>query len=162
MYWGDRDAGVIKKRIGNRVTQHAKLPKGDLRWMTATPDGTLFFISTGDLYRVAPNGTVTTLAKGLGSRTFLSAGKIDRHSVMGLWTDRAGNVYAADSARSRIVRVTPKGAMNVVDTGKLTWSPSGGTFAPDGSMWILEYRATETRIRNAGVPPAGRAPSGAP
>lgn len=153
MYWGDRKKGLIRKRFADgRIVTHARLPKGNLRWMSATPNGTLHFISSGDLYRVPPNGAVSLLADGLGSRTLLSLGKVDQHSVMGIWTDRAGRVYVADSANRCVRRVEAGGKTSVVFTTAFPWSVSGGAFDAAGSLWVLEYSTTnQARVRRVAV-----------
>ena len=69
----------------------------DIRFLTATPDGTVYFIDTFDLMRVTPDGAVSVVAKS--------------H-----WP----------------------------------WEVSGGAIAPNGDLWVLEFRLYEARVRNAG------------
>src|SRR5262245_16007507 len=103
-YWADRGAPtVIKKRSPDgRITTHAAAEFRDVRWMTATPDGTLYLIDGGDLRRVAPDGKVTTVAARLSEHTPGPACAADRHYQMGLWTDAQGSVYVA-VAEERLV-----------------------------------------------------------
>ena len=117
--------------------------------MTAAADGTLYLIDAGDLLRVARNGKRTRLAQLLrGPYVAL----LNRHDVQGIWLDRAGNVYAAYSAKRSVVRVTPAGVASVIVKSTVPWSPSGGAFAPNGDLLVLEYSATnEVRVRRVKI-----------
>ena len=46
-----------------------------------------------------------------------------------------------------VKRVTPAGAVSIVTRSKLTWDLSGGGFAPNGELWVLEFRLYEARVR---------------
>ena len=72
------------------------------------------------------------------------------NQIMGLWTDRAGNVYLADLKDNVVKRVTPAGAVSVVAKSHWPWEVSGGTIAPNGDLWVLEFRLYEARVRNVG------------
>lgn len=123
----------------------------DVRWMTAAPDGTLYFVDTTDLYEISPAGARRLRARELGRRTLTRPQAGDRHIVMGLWTDGARNVYAAVYGTGEVKRIAPDGRVNVVARSPLPWSPSGGTIAPNGDLWILEYSVTNAaRARRVG------------
>jgi hypothetical protein len=143
-YWAQRPNGPIMKNS-------AVLARGnfrDIRFMTATPDGTVYFIDTFDLMRVTPDGRLSTVARGLTTEDLIPPRA--HNQIMGLWTDRAGNVYVADVKDKVVKRVTPAGAVSVVTRSKLTWDLSGGGFAPNGDLWVLEFRLYEARVRNVG------------
>ena len=140
-YWAQRPAGPIMKN-------DAILARGtfrDIRFMTATPDGTVYFIDTFDLMRVTPDGRLSTVARDLSSEDLIPSRV--HNQIMGLWTDRAGNVYLADLKGKAVKRVTPAGAVSIVTRSKLTWDLSGGGFAPNGDLWVLEFRLYDARVR---------------
>lgn len=96
------------------------------------PDGTLYVADGPYVRRVAMDGTVTTLGTGP-----LTERKWDE-DLLGIAVDASGDVYAADHANRRILKVTPAGAVStVLRTGSL-WAPTGIAVAPDG-LYVLEH-----------------------
>ncbi|HEX2122304.1 MAG TPA: hypothetical protein VHL59_11735, partial [Thermoanaerobaculia bacterium] len=151
-YFAERETQTVVKRTP--AGRNEVLARGgfrDIRWMNATADGTVYFVDAGDLVRITPDRRLTRVARGLGSA---------RHALMGIWLDRAGNVYLADAAHREVKRVTPAGKVSSVAKSTLPWSPSGGAFAPNGDLVLLEYsitnavRVRRVKLRNAGVPAA--------
>jgi DNA-binding beta-propeller fold protein YncE len=154
MYWADRgEATVIRRRTpGGPVVVHAAGGFRDVGWMAASPDGVLFLIDAGDLRRVAPDGTVTTLAARLSAVTPPPQAASGRHYHMGLWTDGSGAVYVAVAGEGLVLRVGPGGTATTAARSPRGWAPSGGLVDPDGSLWLLEYstglfRPSEVRVR---------------
>ena len=143
-YWAQKPGGPIMRN----QTVLARGTFRDIRFLTATPDGTVYFIDTFDLMRVTPDGRVSTVARALTTEDLIPSRV--HNQIMGLWTDRAGNVYLADLKDNVVKRVTPAGAVSVVARSKLTWDLSGGGFAPNGDLWVLEFRLYEARVRNVG------------
>jgi hypothetical protein len=141
-YWAQKPNGPIMK---NRTV----LARGnfrDIRFMTVTPDGTVYFVDTLDLVRVTPDGRMATIAHGLSTEDW-PRGRV-HNQIMGLWTDRAGNVYAADLKDRAVKRVTPAGAVSVVAKSPWPWMVSGGGFAPNGDLWLLEFNLiNQARVR---------------
>jgi len=119
----------------------------DVRWMTVAPDGTVYLIDTVDLMRVSPEGKVTTVARGLSDAGVMRFWAGTRHRLMGLWLDRAGNVYVADYAGGNVKRVDGNGRVTVVARSTYPWAPTGGTFDRNGSLWLLEYAINDVRVR---------------
>lgn len=119
----------------------------DVRWMTATSDGTLYFVDGIDLREISPAGAIRIRARRLGRSTWTHP-QAGRHIVMGLWTDGAHNVYAAVYGTGEVKRISPDGRVDVVARSGLPWSPSGGMVAPNGDLWLLEYSFTNAaRVR---------------
>lgn len=118
----------------------------DIRWMTVTPDGVVYLIDKTDLLRVE-NGRVTTVARNLSNDSVLRPWANGHHMLMGLWLDRAGNVHVADYADGAVKRIDARGNVSVVEKSPYPWSPTGGTFAPNGDLWLLEYRMNTVRLR---------------
>jgi hypothetical protein len=140
-YFAVREKNEIRKRTPDgTVSTIARGKFRDIRWMTAAPDGTVYFVDTVDLIRVSPNGHVATIARGLSRGS-------SRNSVMGLWLDRDGNVYAADYSGANVKRVNRSGAVSIVVRSTFPWAPSGGTFDRDGNLWLLEYAINFARVR---------------
>lgn len=136
MYWVDREHNQVKKRTpGQRTVVIAHHLFKDARWMTVTPDGVAWIVDFHDLVRVGKNGAVTVVARDLSSPSLLSPLGGGRHAVMGLWTDRIGNVYLAVTSERVIKRVTAAGNVSIVLRGT---GATGGAFAPNGDLWLLE------------------------
>lgn len=150
MYWAERDKEtVVKKRpAAGKPGTHAS---GDLRQvgrMTATSDGTLYLMDSGDLRRIAPDGKTTLLTAKLSGQEKPPAKVSDLNYHMGLWTDKDGLVYVAVAAERLVVRVTADGKSSVVAKSSDPWSPSGGMVDRDGNLWLLEYDTNDTaRVR---------------
>jgi hypothetical protein len=116
--------------------------------MHATPAGTIFLVDDGDIARVK-NGRVTRLARNLAARFRLWRPHVGtQHSLMGLWSDRAENVYVADHIRGEVKRITPAGRITTAARSAANWAPTGGAIAPNGDLWVLENSVTQTmRLR---------------
>jgi hypothetical protein len=154
MYWAARDKNEIRKRTPDgRVVTMARGQFRDIRWMAATPTGAVYFIDSLDLVEVNPNGAMRVVARNLSRPSILRSISLDRHKVMGLWTDGAGNIYVTDTAAQMVKRVTPAGQISIVARSPLGWSPTGGTFDRSGNLWLLEYSSTNAvRARKIGNP----------
>lgn len=148
-YFAERENNTVVKRTP--AGKNEVIARGgfkDIRWMHVTPEGVVYFIDSGDLVRITPDRRLTRLARGLAKTTLLRPHVADRHALMGLWHDRAGNVYVADAAHGEVKRITPAGTVSTVAKSTVPWSPSGGTFAPNGDLLLLEYSMTNAvRVR---------------
>ncbi len=146
---------IRRRSPEGKVTTIAGAKFQDVRWMTVTPDGTVYLIDLYDLTRLTPDGAVRTVARGLASWNLNRLAGPDRHAVMGLWTDALGNVYAAVAANGAMKRIAADGSVRVVARSRTPWSPSGGFVAPNGDLWVLEYSilgAVQVRL----IQPDGR------
>jgi sugar lactone lactonase YvrE len=143
MYW--TDGTTIKKTVGKSTTVIAKGFR-DVRWLHATPAGTLYFAESGNVVQLK-NGRARVIAARLASPG-------DRHALMGVWTDRAENVYVADHAHREVKRITPQGRVTAVARSSWPWSPCGGAFPANGrALSILESSVTNSvRIRKVALP----------
>jgi len=158
MYWTDiNDKTVIRRRLPDgRIVTHAAADFRDPRWMTATTDGTLLLIDSGDLRRVTQDGKVFTVAAKLSAHDPPPAGVSERHYHMGLWTDDNTNVYVAVARERLVLKVRPDGTTSVAARSPAGWSPSGGMVARDGALWLLEYdSANAVRARRANIDSIG-------
>jgi hypothetical protein len=147
MYFADREHGQIRKRAPDgKITLVAGEVK-QMRWLHATPGGTLYLIDGHDLVRVK-GGRATRMARDL-ARTYLARPYVSlQHAIMGIWTDPAENVYVADYAHGEVKRITQSGTVATVLRSPAGWSPVGGTFARNGDLWVLECTFTNAvRVR---------------
>jgi sugar lactone lactonase YvrE len=148
MYVADRTNKTIL-RCAQRCADFAKYPFRDIRWMTVTPDGVVYLIDTVDLLRIDA-GKVTTLARNLSVNSAIRPWAGDRHKLMGLWTDRAGMVYVADYSQGEVKRIDARGKVTTFTKSPYPWAPTGGAFAVNGDLWLLEYRMNGARLRKVG------------
>lgn len=153
-YWTDRGkpARFLKRTPSGAVSTVAVCRDcRDVRWMTAAPDGALYFFDSGALREISAAGRLRTIASGFARRAWTQPQVNEPHRVMGLWTDANGNVYAAIFGSREVVRVSPDGRMQVVERSRLPWSPTGGLVARNGDLWLLECSYTNAvRVRRIG------------
>lgn len=153
-YWTDKGtpARFFKQSPTGRVSTVAVCRDcREVRWMTAAPDGTLYFLDAGEIKEISPEGRFRTRTAGLARRRWTQPQVNAEHRVMGVWTDGGGNVYAAVYGSREVVRVSPDGRARVVATSRLPWSPTGGLVAGNGDLWIVECSYTNAvRVRRIG------------
>ncbi len=159
MYWAQRDSGVIQRRSPDgRITVFSRGPFRDIGWMTATPDGVLYFMDDvagrAELRRVDVKGHARTLATALASSQRLRVWAGGRHRVMGIWPGLAGDVYVASYSTGEVKRIDAAGRVSTTLRTAYPWAPTGGMVAPNGELWILEYAVNDVRVRR--VSPDGR------
>ena len=67
---------------------------------------------------------------------------------LGLWLDPPGNVCVADYEDREAKRVLPDGRVLVIAKSTFPWSVTGGAYARDGALWLLECTAfNQVRVR---------------
>ncbi|NUN68768.1 MAG: hypothetical protein HUU02_03555 [Bacteroidetes bacterium] len=140
MYWVERGT---KERIMKRTTAGAVTPVHPSRfsgvgWLYATPNGTLYIRDRNTLHRCDPDGTLRMIAR-VSPHT-------DYGLLHGLWSDRRGNIYLEDGKQRQVTMVDPHGSVSVFMRSDKGWAPSGGVFAADGTLWLLEY-SPQNRVR---------------
>lgn len=131
--------------------------------LAAAPDGSAV---VADYYndairRVAPDGTVTTIAAGRGDRDG-EAEDARFYHPRGVAVDGRGTIYVADERNHRIRRITADGIVSTIaGTGRWEYvdgpaeeagiiNPRGVALGPLGDLYIIEA----TRIRR--LSPAGQ------
>jgi sugar lactone lactonase YvrE len=146
MYWAARgEHTVIRMRTPDGrprdLSHNAKFH--DVRWITASPEGIVYLMDDAELKRVGTDGIVTTVAGGnLRERIATQFFVEERHAVMGMWLDREGSVYLACYGARKVKKVTSDRKVSVIAETSFPWSPTGGMFAPNGDLWLLEYSVT--------------------
>jgi sugar lactone lactonase YvrE len=150
-YWTDRGtpARFFKQSPSGQVSTVAVCRDcREVRWMTAAPDGTLYFVDAGEIKELSAAGRFRTLTSGLARRRWTQPQVSAQHRVMGVFSDSGGNVYAAVYGSREIVKVSRDGRAQVVATSRLPWSPTGGLVAGNGDLWIVECSYTNAiRVR---------------
>lgn len=147
MYVADTERGQIRKVAPDGKISLVVGELKQMRWLHATPSGTLYTIDGGDLVRIR-DGRATRFVRNIVKTSLLRAYVDFRHAIMGIWTDAAENVYLADYANGEVKRVTPAGVVTKFADSTLPWSPTGGAFARNGDLWVLECTLTnQVRVR---------------
>ena len=97
---------------------------------------------------MTPEGNVRTLAARVRERS--------ESWVGGVWLDSAGRVYVAIFGEKVVKRFDPVTKQVTVSVRSVApWAPSGGTFAPNGDLWLLETSETNA-VRVRRIMPDGR------
>jgi DNA-binding beta-propeller fold protein YncE len=108
--------------------------------LAVAPDNSVYVASGGSLLRLDTQGNVRTIARNLAPTN-------GRHALMGIWPDAQDNVYVADLERRRYLRVRANGTVETLMQSPVFWQPTGLVQAPNGAFWVLEYSATQARVR---------------
>jgi sugar lactone lactonase YvrE len=108
--------------------------------MAFDASGNLYFADTGNrrIRRIAPNGTITTVA-GNGMQLHAGDGgqalKASFVGVNDLAVDKNGNVFASDTGANRIRKITPAGVISTyAGTGDWSFGGDGGP-ATAAALW---------------------------
>ena len=122
---------------------------GHLHWMTVDPAGTVFIAIGSDLFRIRPgDSSLTLVAQDLIERTDAFDFLHDRHAIMGIWQGNKGDVFVSVFSGQVVKRITSDGKVSVALRSAGEWSPVGGTLAADGTMYLLEFSASnQARVR---------------
>ncbi len=118
----------------------------DIRWMIASPDGTVYLIDSARLWRVTPGAAPSEVAHLAPHQSRFSRLLGDRHALMGLWPDRNGDVYLAATSANCILRVTPAGTASVFYRSSAPYAPTGVTVTKD-EVVVLEGAGSTVRIQ---------------
>ena len=118
--------------------------------MFLSADDSIYLTDGTSVRKVASDGTVTTLARGLDFKTpeddprlFASGG-----GLAGLTVDSEQNVYVADAGRRRLLKIDRQGQVSVVLRNEPPYFPNG-VAAVGGSLYVLEVGLT---LPNASSP----------
>lgn len=103
-------------------------------------DGTVFLVDGGALRKVAPDGTVKTIARGLEKPAKLIQGTGGLSNPRsGLRLDAVSNAYIADFDNRRVLKVAPNGTRVTAYESPLGWGPTG-IWIEGEDLHVLEAR----------------------
>jgi hypothetical protein len=161
MYWLD-GGRVLKRSPGGQTVEAATVPsrppepgRGRGGLITVGPEGTIYVITEGDLYRIRPRGQPELVAAKLDEHVWSSFMTQPWHYIMSLAADAAGNVYVANLGARKLKRVSPDGKVDVVLRSRAPWGPTGVTITPRG-IYVLEYTDTGGSVRVRRIESDGR------
>jgi sugar lactone lactonase YvrE len=133
------------------VTTVARIDSEYAEGLAIDASGNLYLggYNQGVLYKVAANGSVTTLA-GTANQygTADGSGAAARFTgIGGVTTDPAGNVYAIDTGAGTVRKITPAGVVTTVAGTPGQFGPGSASAALPGvlpSAWAIRYAGPNT------------------
>ncbi|MBA4852270.1 SMP-30/gluconolactonase/LRE family protein [Emticicia sp. BO119] len=149
MYWierGKKESILMKRDVAGKVSILQTLKTTDVRWQYCQEDGTFFYVDDNDLFKIK-DGKVSTVSLNLDEVRARKIRFTPNHSIFGMWTDNAENVYVAVYENREIRKIQTNGKVSVAYTAPVGWHPTGGLFDKDGNLWVLENNsANQVRV----------------
>ena len=139
----------VERLFGTAADDRAFRPVliNDVAGTAFAPDGSFLFRHDTLVYRYAPRRGVTVRARGIAPENF------------GIAVDRSDNLFVAEFARRRVLRIAPTGRRIVAIESAAPWGPTGVAVGRRGLV-VLEAthyrRGSPARMRVRRVDPAGR------
>ena len=121
---------------------------GSIGGMTIAADGNIYLTDGDSLRRVTMDGTVTTLARDLATRTSEDSPTLfggNQGSLAGLTVGPDGSVFVADSGNRRVLKIID-GKAQLVLRSEPPFFPTGAAVTPTGDVYILEVGLTLPNI----------------
>ena len=144
-------SGDVSEKLGGWITG-----------LAAATDGSIYIACSSAVLKVTPQGTVTTLVdpaalQRLSTDPAGTESDDKKPSLRGLAADSRGTVYAADTGRRGVVKITPDGKIEtLLKTGR-PWTPTGVTVHGQ-DIYVLEYANADEdypewlpRVRRLGI-----------
>ena len=122
-----------------------------LRWLNgiaAAPDGSIYGTADTGVFRVAPSGAVTWIARNVMVQDCKRLSDLEDAPpspyLRGLAVADDGVLYAAATGCRAVVRISPSGTATTILKSEGDWSPTAIAVA-GGAVYVLEYdhRAAE-------------------
>lgn len=121
--------------------------EGSPRWHTLSPGGDIFVSFEGFIVKITEKST-EKFAESLIERTSEFDWVGDHHALMGMWFDREEELNVALFSGQRVLKVNKDGSAEEVYHSDGEWSVTGGAFAKDGSVVLLEFsNSNNVRLR---------------
>lgn len=151
---GDNEL-LMQETSTEKIRQFSNHQFKDIRWLHIPATGeSVYVVDMLSVLKVLPNGKVELLAENLKSYQSHVNSIADRHYIMGVWCDATANVYVAVFGERKVIRIRSDGTVQHYLEADKGWAPTGGVFAKDGSLWLLEY-ATNNKVRVRKITPSG-------
>lgn len=112
--------------------------------MAFGPDNSLYLTDSFSVRKVTMDGTVTTLARNVVAEN-ASGNPAGRIPLLGIAVDAQGNVFVADWANQRILKIAPDGQLATLIRAEEPWFPTGVAIRGD-DFYILEESHTPAFI----------------
>ena len=158
MYWADRSKDcqtVVRRGSDNTTKSISNQCFENIRKVETLPDGSVYLVDFQDLKKIDVNGKVSTIAAKIANKRWTKSTVENQNSVMGIWSDNKGNLYAAVLSERLVKRFGPDGKEEVAYKTAWPWAPSGGMVDSKGNLWLLETSKTnDVRVERVG--PDGR------
>jgi sugar lactone lactonase YvrE len=119
-----------------RDAQRAEPMFSHINSAVCSSDGSLYVLDDQHIRRIAPDGTVSTLAQSEDA-AMAEDGEERLVRTMGMAVDAAGNVYVANYWKRALMRVTPDGQVMTILTSNWPWVPVGVASSGD-NIYVLE------------------------
>jgi sugar lactone lactonase YvrE len=123
--------------------------------LASGPDHCLYYSEQRAVRRISPDGEVSLVAGEIKVPDCIRPpGAADDRlgpSLRGLAVKSDGTIFVAASACSAVLRVTPKGAVDVELRASESWTPTGVAVSGD-DLLVLEYLLTDTHRREDWLP----------
>jgi hypothetical protein len=142
MFWADRDnkdcQKVVRADKNHQMTKFSDPCFKNIRWMNANADGTLYIVDFQDLKKIDKSGKIRTVASQIADKKVKTSTIENQNSVMGVWDDAAGNLYAAVYSNREVKKFSPTGQELKVIKFSDSWGACGGFVDAKGAIWLLE------------------------
>ncbi|RYU96640.1 hypothetical protein [Emticicia agri] len=140
MYWierGKKESILMKRGLDGTIVIVQTIKTTDVRWQYCQDNGTFFYVDDNDLFKIK-DGKITTVSLNLDDVRERKTNIKANHSIYGMWTDDAENVYVTVYENREIRKIQTNGKISIAYTAPLGWHPTGGLFDKSGNLWVLE------------------------
>ncbi len=165
LYYTEPDAAwrlsLVRIEPGGARSVRTRLPKstagGSLRWVNGLAPGaggSILFTDDRGVYRVGSGGEMTTVTENVRVPNCLVPPGQDESEIpylRGLAEAPDGTLWIAASGCSALLRLSPRGQVEVALRAERPWSPTAVALGPLG-VYVLEYLHTPGDDRRVWVP----------
>jgi len=149
MFWierGKTESFLMKKGINGKISIVCTFKSVDVRWQYCNKNGVFYFVDDNDLFKIQ-NGKTTLVAQDLDGVKGIDPSRKPNHSIVGIWDDNHGNLYATIYEKREVVRINKNGKKDIVFKCSILWHPTGGVIDANGNLWVLENNdANQVRV----------------
>ena len=145
----ERNARIMRSNSDGRTSAVLTLPRSvagsAVEWINGLatgPSGSLYYTENNAIRRIAPDGSVTTIATVQPLANGPKIPDTDQHPYLrGLKVDSNGVVYVADAGDARVLKITPDGKTSTLVQLESPWAPTDVAIFGD-VVYALEYLHT--------------------
>lgn len=147
MYWADRSKPcqqVVRRGADNVTRPISDSCFENIRKIETLQDGSILVTDFQDLKKIDTRGKVTTVASKIANKNWTKSTVDNQNSVMGIWADGHGNIFAAVMSERLVKKFGADGKESVAYKTSWPWAPSGGMVDSKGNLWLLETTMTNS------------------